>query len=82
MEMPSMPELLRVSRSTVEVLPGMQRQLIRPLESDAVPAQSVRLRLASANALKLPRQHVVENPHTLLELRNRNVLPVAVQSGR
>ena len=31
---PSMPELLRLSRSTVEALTGMQRQLIRALERD------------------------------------------------
>ena len=35
---PSMPELLRLSRSTVEALTGMQRQLIRALESDALLA--------------------------------------------
>jgi len=43
---PSMPELLRLSRSTVEVLTGMQRQLIRALESDALLAARVE-RLAS-----------------------------------
>src|SRR6266705_800802 len=43
---PSMPELLRLSRSTVEALTGMQRQLIRPLESDALLAARVE-RLAS-----------------------------------
>src|SRR6266446_8863720 len=43
---PSMPELLRLSRSTVEALTGMQRQLIRALESDALLAARVE-RLAS-----------------------------------
>jgi len=43
---PSMPELLRLSRSTVEVLTGMQRQLIRALESDVLLAARVE-RLAS-----------------------------------
>ncbi len=43
---PSMPELLRLSRSTVEALTGMQRQLIRALESDAMLAARVE-RLAS-----------------------------------
>ena len=33
---PSMPELLRLSRSTVETLTGMERQLIRALEGDAM----------------------------------------------
>jgi len=33
---PSMPELLRLSRSTVEALTGIQRQLIRALESDSL----------------------------------------------
>ena len=41
-----MPELLRLSRSTVEALTGMQRQLIRALESDALLAARVE-RLAS-----------------------------------
>src|SRR6202795_3054466 len=43
---PSMPELLRLSRSTVETLTGMQRQLIRALENDALLAARVE-RLAS-----------------------------------
>jgi transposase len=43
---PSMPELLRLSRSTVEALTGMQRQLIRALERDALLAARVE-RLAS-----------------------------------
>ncbi len=43
---PSMPELLRLSRSTVEALTGMQRQLIGALESDALLAARVE-RLAS-----------------------------------
>jgi transposase len=43
---PSMPELLRLSRSTVEALTGMQRQLIQALESDALLAARVE-RLAS-----------------------------------
>src|SRR6266478_413954 len=38
---PSMPELLRLSRSTVEALTGMQRQLIRALERDALLAARV-----------------------------------------
>jgi transposase len=43
---PSMPELLRLSRSTMEALTGMQRQLIRALERDALLAARVE-RLAS-----------------------------------
>src|SRR5258707_2811365 len=43
---PSMPQLLRLSRSTVEALTGMQRQLIQALESDALLAARVE-RLAS-----------------------------------
>jgi hypothetical protein len=39
-------ELLRLSRSTVEALTGMQRQLIRALERDALLAARVE-RLAS-----------------------------------
>jgi transposase len=46
-EMPqSMPELLRLSRSTVVALTGMQRQLIQALERDALLAARVE-RLAS-----------------------------------
>ena len=41
-----MPELLRLSRSAVEALTGMQRQLIRALERDALLAARVE-RLAS-----------------------------------
>src|ERR1700730_12712345 len=43
---PSMPELLRLSRSTVEALTVMQRQLIQALESDDLLAARVE-RLAS-----------------------------------
>src|SRR5260370_41584218 len=43
---PSMPELLRLSRSTVEALTGMQRQLIQALEKDDLLAARVE-RLAS-----------------------------------
>ena len=45
-KLPSMPELLRLSRSTVEALTGMQRQLIRARERDALLAARVE-RLAS-----------------------------------
>src|ERR1700747_1667221 len=38
---PSMPELLRLSRSTMEALTGMQRQLIRALKRDGLLAARV-----------------------------------------
>jgi transposase len=38
---PSMPELLRLSRSTVDTLMSMERQLIRALETDALLAERV-----------------------------------------